>query len=211
MDTGDFAGAAVRYERFLAAWPPQGDLGVAVCSDLIRCYLQCGEHIRAVLLAGVMRSQFAYEDSYRDLLPLLVEVYEKAGMRQAALELVEQSQASSLFPAGDPSLMLEKARLLVELGSYAEAGETLAALETAGDDRLLHAAQLLRARMHMERKEYGVGLDLCRKVALESKYDALRADALRIIGAYYEREGEFDRAALTYAGSCPPHVDGGNE
>lgn len=216
LDAKDFGEAATRYEHILSEWPVEGEFAKTTCCDLIHCYLQSGQHVRAVVLGQLMRSRFSKAAEIRELLPLLVEVYEKADMEESALQLVEQSLALLPDASERPALMLEKARIQVELGRYAEAESVLAEIEDAGasagsvkpDEQLLHGVRLLRAKICMAQGKDDAGFDLCLQVAHKCESAALRAKALRMIGAYYERKMEFDRAALAYSGKCPLNATG---
>ena len=75
----------------------------------------------------------------------------------------------------------------------------------------LETIRLLRAEICMARGEDDAGFDLCLQVAHECESQALRARALRIIGGYYERKMDFDRAALAYSGKCPLNATGEDE
>jgi len=127
-----------------------------------------------------------------------------------ALRAVEGKLAALQPPASDWSLVVRKADLLVDLKKYEEAQKLLTGLESQDlDEELLQRARLVKAKMHMARKEPERAFALCQEVALNCRSTALRTSALQMMGQYYEHKGAFDGAALAYAGRCPLSAEGG--
>jgi tetratricopeptide (TPR) repeat protein len=211
-DAGDRAAAVERYEFFLASWDMTTAEGRRAAADLVRCYLDTGESLRAVLLGDIMRARIGKSAEFRECLPALLSASAEAGLEDVALAMVEAAVRGA-SPAERHSLHMDKARFLIRVGRNEEAAEVLRELEksarTAADR---YRAVVLRATMLLGSEQEDPGVGLCRMVATaEDCPQEVRADALRVLGAHYEKTGRYEEAALAYSGKCPIPAEGTNQ
>jgi len=210
FDAGDYAAAAARYEHFLARRPMRGDVGQKVCAELVQCYANLGQHYRVVLLGEVMSTAMSDSEEFRRVLPILLDACKKAGLGRIGLSFLDRARQQTSDEALMRRLDLERASFLLTLGRYAEGSALLKELEgCATDPGDLYDVCLLRARACLAQGEPERGLDLCRLVARSAgPLDPVRAEALRIMGSYYESHDEYDKAALLYSGKLPVEQEG---
>ena len=77
---------------------------------------------------------------------------------------------------------------------------------------MLDRATLVEAKVLTAEGKADRAFALCRDVALAGRSEEACAEALKLIGRHYEVAGQFDKAALAYAGKCPiPGKGGANE
>lgn len=65
------------------------------------------------------------------------------------------------------------------------------------------AIRLLRARTFLTDEQYKQAGKLCRRIALDSDSEDLRAQACELLGRCFEEREQFDWAARAYSGHCP--------
>lgn len=204
MEAGDYGKAAYRYEFYLTNWPIEGVSGREACRDLITCYMRNGEYTRAVLLAEVMWSTFGHVREYWQALPSLLKACRNADLQDIGVEFVDRSLEAVQAPTRRWELVIHKARFLVDLGRYEEADTLLAQLEGGvSEEALLHRARLQRARILMASAKALQAVELCRHIVVRCADQEVRAEALKLIGRFYEDQERFDIAAMVYAGKYP--------
>jgi TolA-binding protein len=208
FDAGKFGKAARRYEFYLSAWPIESERARQACRDLVFSYMNTGDCVRAVLLSEVMCSAFGRKPEYCQALPALLEAYREAELQQVGLAFLERSMAATSDPRQQSSLLVEKARLLVDLKEFDEASALVALLkQNLRDPDLLYKVRLVEAQMLVGQGQRDEGIEVCRQVALKCSSQETCAAALKLMGRYYELTKQFDKAALAYAGKCPMRVE----
>ncbi|MCK4376257.1 MAG: tetratricopeptide repeat protein, partial [Candidatus Brocadiae bacterium] len=209
LDRGEHSRAVMRYEFYLSMWSLEEKRSRQACSDLIRCYVLMGDHVRAILLGEVMCAAVGHGPEYREALPLLLEAYEKAGLQDVGLEAIEGCLAVAEEPRWQRALQVEKARLLADLGRRDQARTILQQLQQQAHTReFLHKVRLVEARILMEEGESAQAMALCREAALKCRSEETCAKALEMMGRNYGLRNRFDKAALAYAGKCPLDEEG---
>jgi hypothetical protein len=149
---------------------------------------------------------------FRQCLPDLLSACARSELPQVGLRFVDAAVREAPTDARH-QLLMDKARFLIRLERYVEAGEMLRDLEdAAGRPAQRYGAVVLRAQMLIAQGREDPGVDLCRMVATADDCPReLRAGALRTLGAHYEETGRFREAALAYSGKCPQPAGGNNQ
>ncbi len=202
LNAAQYETAVRRYEFYLSSWPMEGQECEDACRDLIRAYIQSGDRVKAVLLGEIMRSSFGHSERYWQALPALLEAYEDSGLREVGLAVLEHAMKAAEQTRRRDPLLAEKARFLVDLKRYPDAEEFIAtALVQVEDEEVANLLKLQSARIKIAQgDEADAGLALCRRVALATKSDEIRASALRMEGRYYEENRSFDLAVRSFTG-----------
>jgi tetratricopeptide (TPR) repeat protein len=209
LDAGQYSKAAARYEFYLSTWPPDEPRGRAACRDLAYAYLQAGENVRAALLGEVMCAAFGAEEEYWQALPWVLEACRKAGLCPEGLDLLDRSLQAAVQPQRKWYAEVQRAGLLAEMGRTDDAAGLVAQLTLqVGDPELLCQLKLVEARVNMARGNADAAIAGLGEVALNSETDETCAEALKLMGRYYEMTKQFDRALLAYGGNCPQTGEG---
>jgi hypothetical protein len=209
---GEYEQAARRYEFYLRHWQMEDSGSRSACRDLIFCYLRSGECERAVLLGEMMVPNLGHQDELWEALPALFQACSRAGMAKIGLGIVERSLDLANTRDQRDMLRLARIRFMTELRHYRDAKETLKELcGSATDSEVLAAACVARARLELAQMQPLSDLAGCRKVVQTAQSEQTRAEALELLGRYYESKRQFDDAAHAYAGMCPVSNQGGGQ
>jgi len=199
----------MRYEFYLGSWPIRDEAGRNACRDLMLCYLHDAQYAHAVVLGEVMLSAFPEATQCAEVLPALLTACRSVGLSGMGLGFLDRHLECVQDPAVRRGLQLERARLLAEVDGREASDALLGQLEgEASDPLLLNKVRLQKARNLLAGSQTSEAAELCRRVALESDDQDVRAEALELLGQYYENEKRFDMAALVYSGQCPADAEG---
>ncbi len=208
LESGRYQKAAARYEFFLSNWPLEVEESSRACRELVGAYVHCGDYARAVMLGEVMVASFGHEDHYWQALPDLLEAYRQCGLLAMAVRVLDRCLEAMDEPGRRQYLAVEKAGFLTDMGEHDQAEDALAAVQDQIEDPdLRERARLCEARLLLSR-DPALGLELCRQIALESVLAGNPAQALCLMGEYYEQAKQFESAALVYSGKCPVQEEG---
>ncbi len=202
---GQYARAARRYEEYLARWPAEDEPGRQACRDLAVAYARSSQPARAMLVGQFMAESFPGEPEYWAAIPSVLEACVAGRLYEGGRALIQASRTVAVTDEQQWLLNLREVEMLCGLGEYADAEALIRRLASEVDDpEKARRLRLEQARLWLARAEKRPGVEVCRAVAQEATSKEIRLLALKLMGQFYEQARDYQKAALAFAGMCPP-------
>lgn len=174
-----------------------------VAAGIIEAHSENGGAIRAAVRGEILWNMMEEKESAR-VLEALLGACAEADLAETGLRVISDLRFDELAEDVRETAQLEKARLLLQMERWDEAGEAIReAKELFGGSeksRSWYEARLFEARLRAENGDMDEAIRISREILEANTPRELDIGALRLVGTCEVEQGNYREAASAYAG-----------